>query len=334
MWENDCSKEAMDYRLIALRFVRKIWIILLATVVGIVLVGALYYYMRTGARGGRFYQTESIFYLDFATDENGTEYDYYNYYTWGEVIHTDFFMDYVYEKMGGQLSIEELTSYITGSVDSDVRYLVVRCTTHDPELSKQLAAAMEEIVPGFAEGKKEFAGIELAQAGDIAKDSSKIRMGNAYLLGAMLGCGVSLIWVLLAIICDTAIYIPGTMERRYKIPCLGSKCMEEYESNCRKLLEGAEKIAVVAVDSDIASMELLGVSAENVVECGNPIFNSGELNKIKKCDKVVIFANAGVKNHEGIVRLLEFFNKQEIEVTATALAGADEKLIKAYYRSK
>lgn len=359
MWECECGGEPMDYRLLWLRFMRKLWILPVAVVLGAALVGSIYYYSRTAARGGRTYQAESVYYIDFAENSLGEEYDYYNYFTWGEVIHTDFFLNYVYEKMDGELSMEELEEAISATVDSDVRYLYVRCNTHSPELSVRLAAILEEIVPQFAGIREEIASIELVKAGDTAKDSSKVRLGNALFLGAGLGLGISVFGILVALILDTAVYLPSTVERRYHVVCLGAPIMPEFRPNWEKYLAGASRTALVCVDEEVlldeqedfcgeqedseVRQEENGGSAggerdpknrQEQIVCRNPVEHPEELEKLRSCDKTILCLKAGCKNHETFVRLLEQLARQEIPVTAAVLLSVDERLVTKYYRSK
>ncbi len=336
MWECEYSREPVDYRLLWLRFLKKIWILPIAVLAGVILVGACYYYARTGARGGRTYQAESVFYIDFAENAQGEEYDYYNYFTWGEVIHTDFFMDYVYEKMNGGLSMNELISYITATIDSDVRYLYVRCDTHSPELSVKLASVMEEIVPQFAEIREELKRIEIAKTGDSAKDSSKIRLGNAFFLGGCLGFTISTFWILILLITDTAVYLPYTVERRYHIPCLGAPFMPEFAPNCSYLLKDASKIAKIFADEDFQDvpLEIQDEQEREIITCRNPVKHPEELDKIRSCERTVIVLKAGCRNDEAFRRLLEQLGRQDIKASAVVLACADRKLISAYYREK
>lgn len=336
MWECEYSREPVDYRLLWLRFLRKIWIIPIAMLAGIVLVAACHYYARTVARGGRTYQTESVFYIDFAEDAQGEKYDYYNYFTWGEVIHTDFFMDQVYEEMAGELSMDEIISYITATIDSDVRYLYVRCNTHSPELSMKLASVMEEIVPKFADIRKEIRSIEIAKAGDGASDSSKLRIGNACFLGGGLGLGISLFWILAALTVDTAVYIPSAIEKRYHVTCLGAPFMPEFAANWKYVLKDAVKIAKVFVDEDFRDeeFEIPGDKKRKVVSFRNPAEHPEELDRIRECEEVLLVLKAGRKNDKMFERVLEQLGRQDIRVTAAVLADADEKLLSAYYRSR
>lgn len=335
MWECEYSREPVDYRLLWLRFLRKIWIIPIAVLAGVVLVAACHFYARTAARGGRTYQTESVFYIDFAEDVQGNEYDYYNFFTWGEVIHTDFFMDFVCEKMGGGLSEDEIASYITATIDSDVRYLYVRCNTHSPELSMELASIMEEIVPKFADVRKEIQAIEVAKAGDSVRDSSKLRIGNACLLGGGLGLGISMLWILIALTVDTAVYIPATIEKRYHITCLGAPFMPEFAANWKYVLKGSVNIAKVFADEEFRDEEYeIPGDQERKISCfRNPAEHPEELDRIRECEEVLLVLRAGCKNNKNFERLLEQLGRQDIGVTAVILADADEKLLSAYYRT-
>lgn len=333
MWECEYSREPVDYRLLWLRFLRKMWIIPVAVLAGIVLAGACHFYVKTAARGGRTYQTESVFYIDFAENAQGEEYDYYNYFTWGEVIHTDFFMDHVYEKMAGELSMDEIISYIAATIDSDVRYLYVRCNTHSPELSMKLASIMEEIVPKFADIRKEIRAIETAKAGDNARDSSKLRIGNACFLGGGLGLGVSTIWVLIMLIVDPAVYIPSAIEKRYHITCLGTPFMSEFAPNWKYILKDSVNIAKVFVDEDLQDEEFTipEDKTRKIISCRNPVEHPEELDKIRECEKVLLVLKAGRRNDKVFERLIEQLDRQDIKVAAVVLADADEKLLSAYY---
>lgn len=370
MWECELGREPLDYRLIWLRFLRRLWILPIAVLAGTMLVGGIYYFSKTVAKGGRTYQSESVFYIDFAENSRGEEYDYYNYYTWGEVIHTDFFLDYVYDEMKGEYSREELISYITATVDSDVRYLYVRCNTHFPELSVRLASVMETIVPQFAEIRDEIKTIEVAKRGSEAKDSSMLRLGNACFLGVCLGLTVAVLGILTVLILDTGVYLPSTIEKRYHVVCLGAPFLPEFAPNWQLYLKDASKVALIRVDKDDSSEHLsssgndeatsagdkeymnldkslmkylkqtestAGASSavmREVIICQNPVEHSEELEKIRSCDRTILCLKAGCKNHEAFTRLLEQLGRQGIQVTAAILISADEKLISEYYRSR
>ena len=329
MWECDYAREPVDYRLLSLRLLKKVWILPLAVLIGAVLFGAGHYISKVCFGDGRTYQTDSLFYIDFAEDSAGNEYEYHNRYTWGEIITTDFFADRVYDELGGALSKEEIRKSSFATVESDVRYLTVRGTNNDKELSLKIERALEKAIVEFGEEKKEFNSITLTKHDDIAKDATNIRLVTAIILGTVVGLFVALIWCVAAAVTDTSVYIPSTLEKRYKVPVIGAPSMAEYESNARIMLKDAERVLLVPGDdkTDISNVELY----KEHVKCQNPIAVPSETEKLKDAGCVVVALQAGAHNGKRLERTLEELGRINASVKAFVLIGEDTKLINRYY---
>ena len=136
MWECNYSKEPVNYRLLWLKLLKKIWMIPASMVAGAIVVFGIYFLYKTVITG-RTYQVENIYYIDFAEDSGGTQYTWVNQYTWSELADMDVFINGIYEDLGGSVSKEDLQKYSDCTVEADGRYLYMRITTHDPELSKK-----------------------------------------------------------------------------------------------------------------------------------------------------------------------------------------------------
>lgn len=329
MWECKYSKEPVDYRFIWLRFKKKIWIIPVAMLVGAIIVIGGHYLSRTIDNGGRVYQTESVFYIDFAEKGDGSEYEFINYYTWGELIHSDYFIDNLYSALDGKYTREKLISSVSATIESDVRYLYVRVTTTVPADSLEIAAAFEPLVVNFAGEQKEFSEIKLVNKGDTYIDSTKLRIGNAAVLGLVLGFVVSLVVVLLIIVLDTGIYIPATIERRYGLVSLGAECMSEFSINCDRILEGASKVAYVSIDGDKDNPDL---GDREVINAGDILSDASSITAIENCDALVLGVKAGTRNDKMFERHVEELARLNIKITAVVLCDADEKFVNAYYK--
>lgn len=330
MWECKYAKEPVDYRLFWLRFKKIIWVLPLAIIIGAVFVVLCHYADKMISNGGRTYETTSVFYLDFAEKEDGSEYEFLNYYTWGELIHSDYFMDSLFSALGGKYSKDELMGAVSANIESDVRYLYVRVTTNSKEESLEIAKAFEPIVISFAGEQKEFNEIKLSDKGDTYRDSTKLRIANAAGLGAVLGLFIALVVILLMYTLDTAIYIPATLERRYGIKTLGASCMSEYKLNCEVLLENAGTIAYVSVDGDSDVPEFAGKKVKSIT---GVLDSKDAIDEVKNCDALVLGVRAGKKNDKILERYLDEFNRLGICVSASVLTKENEELIKAYYRA-
>jgi len=331
MWECRYAKEPLDFKLLWLRFRTKIWMIPVAMLIGALLVLMCHYISRVSANGGRYYETTSVFYIDFATQENGDQYEFINYYTWGELIHSDYFMDSLYDSLGGKYTKEQLIGYVSATIESDVRYLYVRVTTHSSEQSLEIAKALEPIVEGFADTRKEFNEISVSDRGDTFRDSTKLRIKNACILGAVLGLFVILFVTALISVLDTNIYIPATLERRYGIPSLGAECMSEFKINCEHFLGDAHKIGYISIDGD-ENVPSFGTGIETV-SVSNLLEDSSAADIAKTCDVIIIGVKAGRKNDKMLERYLDELSRLGISVTALLLNDADDKLIMAYYKN-
>lgn len=335
MWECSYSREPIDNKLTLLLLIKKIWIILATTVITAVVVGLGYYVLRVVITKAPRYRVETQYYIDYAGDSEGNEYVYFNHFTWGELVKTDYFVDSVYASMNKELSKEEITEYLGADIPSDTRVLYTYATTPDKELSKRVNEAFENAVLSFSNEQKEINEIREIKAPGEPWDISRTKPLRAALLGAILGFLGGIIGWLLKVSSDAGIYIPSSLERRYKKPCLGAPCMSEFSQNAKKLLEGAKKVALVFCDEEKAPEYFLstisGALSETEFVEFYEICDKGENDKLRDCDKSVVIATAGV-NSKTFERTLEFLNTQDITVTALALCSEDVKLINKYYK--
>jgi len=326
MYECNYSREPVNFRLLALKMLKRIWLIPVSIVAGIVLICGTYYLYKT-AVSGRTYKVTNIYYIDFAEDTSGKQYDWVNQYTWNTLADMDVFIDGVYDSLTGTVSKEKLCEYSDCTVESDGRYLYLYVTTPDPALSKEISDAYEKELFAFCDKHKEFNSIVCEHSGE-AVDNSNIRTGAVSVVGGCVGLLVLLvIWILIEMN-DTSIYLPSTIEERYHIPTLGCASMKEFEENCKFLLKG-EKTAVVFADSAHGEIKLPGTDTvlfDNI--CEFPDLTDG----VRECSKVVVAVKSGNKNGKTFERLIEQLKRQDIRIDGVMLTEEDSKLIKSYYR--
>jgi len=328
MWECDYAREPVDYRLFWLKMLKKIWILPVSALAGFVLIGAVYYMSKLCFGNGRTYQAETMYYIDFTLDSAG-DYTYLNQYTWGEVVKTDFFVDYLEEGFGGAVSREAIMEASYAGVESDVRYLYTRYKSRDREQALKGDKLLEEAVVAYGEAQKEFNSITVIKAATEAKDVSNIRLLTAAVLGACVGLFAAVVVLFVRETVDTSIYVPATLEKRYHVPALGAASMNEYEANCKAILGGFGKVCVVPGDesTDVAGVEIY----VNHEACKNPVNTPSEIEKLKDAECVVVAVKAGAHNGKRLERTLEELGRINAHVAAFVLVGEDEKLIKKYY---
>ena len=343
MWECNFAGERMDYKLFWLRFVKKIWLILATAVLGALLIGGSYYLVNITFGEEPSYKVVSQLYLDYAEDGSGTPYEFINYFTWSEIVNTDEFIAILKEQVSGMsVSDEKLRAYTDATVESDVRYLYTTVTTETPDTSLQLARAMEEAVKIFVKGQKEFNSAKVVTMPLEATETyPDVRPVRAVVLGMVLGLFVGLVGVSVQLICDSSVFLPSTLEKRYQTKALGCVSFTESKNNIRYLIKGAKKLAVVGLGEldKVGAMDAVkfikGHLEDDCDACvmeKSVISEDFDFDALRECDKLVLLVRAGAKNGKLIERAVEQIRRQDLEIGGAFLFDEDKKLIKQYYR--
>lgn len=318
MWETKYAREPINYRLMLLKALKKLWIFPLMTVVGALVIGGIYYLVKMVIGDGYIYRARSIYYVTYALDEQGIEKDYYNYYTWEEIANSEYFIDGMYNAMDGELSREYLLANTTVRIESDYRYLYSKSDSNNKQLSLKMEDAISKLVQEYADTCDDIEKIELIDKASVEtiEDISLIFVSHAFILGAIIGLLTAIVfWVFYETV-DTSVYLPSTLENRYGIMALGAPSMKEYEQNCREILSD-KKVYKISVDGS-------GM---------NDIFDEKKLQEIKSAEAIVLSVKAGSHNGKRIERCLEQLNRLSISVTAFELVDEDKWLIEKYYRA-
>jgi capsular polysaccharide biosynthesis protein len=332
MWETPYSREPVNYRLFFKMFVRKLWLIPLGAFLGALIIGGVYCLVNFGIKDGYKYRARTIYYITYADDAEGKELDYYNYFTWQELIHTDYFTDGLSKKLDG-MSKDEIIAATYATVESDYRYLYTKSTSTDPETAVSIEKAVSELMVDYADTRKEIESIIVEDVADLddVEDISLIFVQRALIFGAIIGViAVILIYVFYSCV-DTSVYIPATLEKRYKIPCLGAPSMKEFKDNCKYYSEGKKKIGFVTIGDGAPKVNNGVFGDAETITIDNPLSTEGGYDRIRECDGVFVLVKAAGHNGQKVERLIEQLSRQDIKVTGFILTGENEKLIKSYY---
>lgn len=203
MWECDYGKEPLDIRLLVLRFLRKSPVILLAALFGAVCIGGPYFLRKVTFGPAKEYEAVTDFYIDYAVQESGEEYTYFNQTTWTQLITDDVFTDKILTCMSGMeisaeedgsqgissqdakegdprdaeewsgplldvekaagITKQELREYLYATMLSDTRIVTTTVTTNDPVLTMKIEKALLRAMEEFGREQKEIAGVRILQ---------------------------------------------------------------------------------------------------------------------------------------------------------------------------
>lgn len=273
MWECDYGKEPLDIRLLVLRFLRRSPVILLAALLGAVCIGGPYFLRKVTFGPAKEYEAVTDFYIDYAVQESGEEYTYFNQTTWTQLITDDVFTDKILMYMSGMklpavtdepqkvslqdaeewsgslpdiekaagITKQELREYLYATMLSDTRIVTTTITTNDPALTMKIEKALLQAMEEFGREQKEIADVRILQEpAEASLVIADVRTFRACMLGAVIFVFVTVFYLLIYFVLDEGIYIPATFERRYGVPMLGTICSGELTILVEKLFSGEE----------------------------------------------------------------------------------------------
>lgn len=131
----------MDLKRLLLTFQRKMWLIFSLVLLGAA-IGGIAYQIARATKMPVEYDTVSKLYISFGADESGEVYQYYNGYTWNDLLHCDPIMDLVMEELPGY-NREQVREAITAEILSDIRLLTITVRGENEKFVREIRDAVE-----------------------------------------------------------------------------------------------------------------------------------------------------------------------------------------------
>ena len=215
----DYKNRGMDLKRFTLYFQKKIWIILLLILVG-GMIGAISYRMIRTMKMPVEYKSVSKLYITFNQDENGDVYQYYNGYTWNELLDTDPILIAIMNHLTGYEE-EEVKDATSAEILSDIRLLTITVKGDSEKMVREIQAAVEEGLADYADQSEELRKIVTIRS-DMPKriywsdDTTKALIAGAVLFGLVSFFVFGFMYVL-----DDGVYVQADVERRYPYKALG-----------------------------------------------------------------------------------------------------------------
>lgn len=347
MLEGSYGKEPFDLRLTVLRMIRQWRKIVLLTLAGTLLVGGVYCVNHILLRGDRQYRTASVYRMDYSVEDKDVSLVMINSYTWNTYMHTEEFLNCVRERLTGSgwegMDDEELGGYILGDIESDWRVPSTIVTTDDAGKSTAIARAVEEaVVLDFPEGIGEVKSIRVLDHAGVAEEViPDLRIGRAFILGAVLAFFFSVVILLLKELGDDNIWLPSTIRRRYGLKTAGTLQSRELKENICYLFGGLDRIAVCTVQEECSPADvadaLRKVCADTDIgrtdwfAVPSPMLCQEAAAVLREADGVLLGVKAGAHAGKQLEYVIEFLEQQDCKITAVILLEADETLLRFYY---
>ncbi len=219
------EEEQLNRRSLWLRLRWQLWWIPAMTAAGALVAALLYMGIWLGVSGERQYRQNSKYYLTFGNDAAGNPQDYYNDYTWNDLLFSIPAISQVIEtELPDGMTLAQAREDIEAQILSDVRVLTIQVTNEDPETVQSLTNAVEDALVRYGSNAEEFQKIEYLSSDEVQQVVVTDRSQSALILGGLLGFLLSICGIWLRELLDDGIYCPEEAVRRYHLPVLLTIC--------------------------------------------------------------------------------------------------------------
>lgn len=233
------ENEPTDLKLMLLYFLKRSRFVVYSVLLGALLFASVYYLKTFVLVEEKEYVATGELYLVYADDVR-LENVYINDYTWQTLVQTDVALQFAMERIDSEVTEEFLKSAVTAGLVSDVRFVTLKVTTNNPDLSVEIAQAYQEAIKQLGEEMVDIAQVTIFtdadQAVEVTTDNRVVRMA---ITGAVVGAVLSIFVVLMQYVFDDSIYIAGQFERRFSIPVIGMVLRRKKGSHNHEMQVGA-----------------------------------------------------------------------------------------------
>ncbi len=255
----ECNEEyrnrEMDLKRLVLFFQKKLWLVIMLVILGAT-AGGILYQMLHSMKMPVEYQAVSKLYISFGHDESGEVYQYYNGYTWNDLLDTDPIMDLVMMYLPGYEK-EQVMEATTAEILSDIRLLTITVRGEEEKFVREISRATENGLKGFGRESEELEQIKVIRSGVPQRVYWDDRTSAACITGAVILGVISLLVIGFNYALDEAVYVQEDIEKRYGVKALGiltrsQKGLEPYARELKANIRYAvgEKKAFAVVDMD------------------------------------------------------------------------------------
>lgn len=215
------GNEGMDCKKLMLCLIQKIWVVVLAAVMGALLGGGIYLFYHVVLNSNREYRAQSKVYLDFAPDESGEIYQEYNGYTWNDLMATTRILDSTMSYLQDGYTEEEVTTATKAEILSDLRLLTITITTSDADKTAEILKATDLSLVDMGAREKEFIEIEVIKETEPELVAVDDRLFQAVLLGFGIALFGALLGMALLYVFNDKIYVPTDIKSVTDLPFAG-----------------------------------------------------------------------------------------------------------------
>lgn len=271
------THQGIDSKAMLATYITRLPLFLLLAAVGAALGSGLCLLVAVAGAEGDIFVSETEFYIDFA-DGRFEARDYYNAFTWNDVIATDLILGEAMKTLGGGYDRDYVRGMVTAEMPSDVRYLTIFVRGEDPSQVAEVKDAVGEALSGFGGNMDEFDSIYKIEDLEIVKEERRYFTWRAAFLGAFVSLGAG-VFATAAVFCmGSSFYTKNDIMEILGLPACGitfgggrdsalvKRQLEMLEGNLGRLVSEYKRIAVMDADGGSTAGAFLEYIRQNGIE--------------------------------------------------------------------
>lgn len=253
----------MDLKRLALYLQKKIWLVVVLAILGATCGGIIYQVVRSMKMPVEYVSVSKL-YISFGNDENGDVYQYYNGYTWNDLIDTDPILDIVMSSLPGY-DRDQVREATTAEILSDIRLLTITVRGDNEKFVREIRNAMESGLREYARDAKELNQIAVIRSGAPERVYWDERTTEACVTGAVILGILAMLIIGFSYVLDESVYVQEDLEKKYACRALGiltrnQKGLQPYarelKASLRYLMADKRSFAVLDMDNHADTRKL------------------------------------------------------------------------------
>jgi len=216
--------DTMDLRQIFNIILRRLWIIILVTVVATLSSGIISYFVLED-----IYQASTTLMVSKTRDDQTTNLQYNDILlnqklvkTYSEVAKSNRVLEKVVEKLELDMSVDALRSKVQVNSVADTEIIRISVEDQDPVFAAELANSIAVVFMGEIGGIMKMDNVQFIDMAKVPQNPIKPRPAMNIAIAAVLGIMVSVFIIFLVEYFDNTIKMPQDIEQRLGLPVLGS----------------------------------------------------------------------------------------------------------------
>lgn len=344
-------QQGIDSKAVLATYLTRLPVLFLLAVAGAVLGSGLHLLIALAEAREAAYISETEYYISFAEGRYEAR-DYYNDFTWNDVITTKPIMDRTMELLGNGYDENQVKSMITADILSDVRFLTITVRGQEPETVAAVKNAVGTALEEYGNFEDAFSAIDKIEDLEIIQERIQYFAWRAAFLGAAVFVGIGIFVTALRVSIGSEFYTKCDVMKSLGVPVCGltfasgsrKKSYDIFMQRQQKMLEQSLKMLSDKYDRLMLMDASDGMEAEaflrDVNECGlKPSVRLGTFDT--DCAGEDIAGTAiiavipfGVPYREKITDEINYARLQGGELVAAVLIKVDRNWSKIYYGRK